>query len=198
MLLACLCFVGAAVAWFSEAMKIRDMIINTGTVEAEFSLYKYVDFNCDGMIDVDFSTGQPLYAEVDEIVIQNFVPGDTHTYRVEISNNSVGRAGYDTIDIVLGDRNLPEFSGGVIRIGRRYLNSANQLVDDSKIINRANDPDNNGVIQLGADVGQPKNLIASNATAVVDLYITFLATADLTYAGMTFSITQIEIMLNQA
>lgn len=76
--------VTAIVAWFIPSARFNNIIITTGNVNSEVTLFYYHDFDHDGFIDI--MDGDYIDEEITVGHIKNMKPGDYYFYRLEIKN----------------------------------------------------------------------------------------------------------------
>ncbi|MFW5780363.1 MAG: hypothetical protein ACOCWI_02800 [Bacillota bacterium] len=85
MLLSLVVFTTAVAAWFTpSAQYIDNIVVTTGTLDAQAKLYRIEDFNNDGIYDV--VDGENIYTPINEIEIIDMIPNDIYSYRLDVKN----------------------------------------------------------------------------------------------------------------
>lgn len=107
-------------AWWITSDSIPDVIITTAKMESEIALYKGVDFNYDGILDVD-SSGEDIYSpkleeptfdfrnisETGVITPHSVIPTEIHTWKVVVTNKG-DAVGLVSMNLVVQDDHLKE------------------------------------------------------------------------------------------
>ncbi len=184
---AALLLVFATFAWLtvSQEVNLGPTTINVLDIDASAIL--------------EYSTDGIDYLPVDQILIQNAVPGDIFYYRLIVKNTG----GIDVSTNIF----LSSFIDGVVNpLG--YL-SSNSLLDG--VLLTASNTDNSFVVNssllrnilIGSDQSTARIMIASNVTLIVDEEQTIYFTVSISNAigndfrNLALSIAQIQVQLAQ-
>lgn len=114
-------------AWFTNRTTLSNLIITTGNVEVSALLYKWDDFDYDGILDID-QYGEEIFTEVDtsqSYLVAGLNPGDTVTFTLYAEN--IGNID-GTLSILFGS-----FGGdlqGVIVYDAIKLDFVNESIQD--------------------------------------------------------------------
>ena len=110
-----------ALAWFTTSASYRDIIVTTGVIEAEASLYYYEDFDHDGVLDeVD---GQEVVTPIVSPNIDDMKPGDIYYYRLDVLN-----AGSIDCDMSVYFDGIPLLCRDVLTVESLVLDEAEQEI----------------------------------------------------------------------